>query len=405
VRGGPSATAIDVAVIGQDPALRGGFRSQAVSFWHATRALGRNPRLFYVSMARATSVVRRSLALAKTDDAPSPFSGTSYPAFIPEFDALNHAVTARRVAGAVRASHSLWAVTTSAHYGYPLVCSRRPYACWVGTAYSDETEARRRGLPASRRAALRVNAPVFRRLERAVLRGAAVVCATSPTVQRAIAELTEVPPEQIRVLPISVDVDDFAPEPDDEWLSRLDEPVIAFVGRAPDPRKNVALLVDTFRRIRRTLPRARLRLVGRPPRADVLRGLPNGVEVLGEVESVAPVLRTASLFVLPSLQEGFGVAVAEALACGVPVVVTPCGGPEDLIRESRGGVVASSFCADELADAAVSLLASPRALAAMRRSGRRYVVAHHSPERLATLLGAVFAELGDAARGAAFRHG
>ena len=78
--------------------------------------------------------------------------------------------------------------------------------------------------------------------------------------------------------------------------------------------------------------------------------------------SVAETLRRASLFVLPSLQEGFGIVVAEALASGVPVLVTPCGGPEDLVRDSHGGEVLSGFDPRELADRALALLGSPSRL-------------------------------------------
>ena len=90
------------------------------------------------------------------------------------------------------------------------------------------------------------------------------------------------------------------------------------------------LLLDAARGSRGA-PDARLRLVGRPPRTP----LPAGVEAVGEVQSVAEAIRSASLFVLPSLQEGFGIVVAEALACGVPAVVTPSGGPEELVRRVR----------------------------------------------------------------------
>src|SRR5205823_7189933 len=161
----------------------------------------------------------------------------------------------------------------------------------------------------------------------------------------------------------------------------LEEPVVVFVGRSSDPRKNVVLLAEAFREVQSRVPGARLRLVGRPPLRAVYERLPGGAEVCGEVDDVAPYVRSASLFVLPSLQEGFGIAVAEALACGVPAIVTPCGGPEHLIRASGGGVVLSSFDAEELAATAVSLLGDPERLAEMRARGRSYVLREHAPAR------------------------
>jgi len=383
----------DVAVVGQDPWLRGGFRSQVTAFWRATHELQREPRLFYVDNDRAVSVARRSFSLAPRHEMPAPFTGTAYPALLPEIDSINQLANGRRIGDALSRSESLWVVTTSAHYGYPVVRSSRGYACWVGTGFMAEAEARRAGLRPSRRAALRVNAPVFRRLEREVLRGAAFVYATSPASRRAVAEAADLPLSAIRLLPIAVDCEEFEPEPDETWAERLDQPVIIFVGRGSDPRKNIGLLMRAFRQIREKLPRATLRLVGRYPPREVLRDLNGGAEVLGEVDSVTAPLRSASLFVLPSLQEGFGVAVAEALASGIPAIVTPCDGPEDLIRESNGGRVLEGFGEDELANAAVELLTEEDRLSEMRRRGRQYVAENHSPERLRGLLRTAFEDL------------
>lgn len=384
---------MDVAVVGQDPWLLGGYRSQAEAFWRASRDLGREPHLFCIAHDRALSLVRRSLAVAPRPAANGVLGGTSFPALLPEIGSVNHLVNARRMGSAVRTTRSVWVVTTSAHYGFAAVASRRPYACWVGTGFMEEVNARRNGLPPQRRLALELNAPLFRRLEREVLRRAALVCATSPASRRAVVAAADLSPERVRLLPISIDAELFRPEPDERWQQRLEKPILVFVGRARDPRKNVVLLVEAFRRIRRRMPRVRLRLVGQPPARALLRTLPPETEVVGELESVHELVRANALFVMPSLQEGFGVAVAEALASGVPAVVTPCGGPEEMIRESGGGRVLEGFSVDELTETVIELLADPTRLLAMRRSGRDYVTREHAPRRHAQLLAGAFAEL------------
>ncbi|HKP17939.1 MAG TPA: glycosyltransferase family 4 protein [Gaiellaceae bacterium] len=345
----------DLAVVGQDPAFGDGGRAHLDAFLAAARELGRVPELHHGRM-------------------PSPFRPV---------DSLNQLAAGLRISPRVRTARDLWVVASFASYGFAAALSRRPYSCWIGTALEDEWRGRRPGLRPSRRLAIRVNAPVLRRLERRVLRGAKRVYATSPWSRATVARAAGLPEEEVAILPLPVDVDRLTPAPEEEWRKTLEAPVLAFVGRANDPRKNVRLLLDAMP----LLPEVRLLLVGEPPP----RPLPERVEAVGTVPSILPRLHRASLFVLPSRQEGFGIAAAEALAAGLPVVTTACGGPEALVRDSGAGAVLSGWSPEELATTVRTLLEDPDRLAAMRTSGRAHVVREHSPARLRELLERAFA--------------
>jgi glycosyltransferase involved in cell wall biosynthesis len=309
---------------------------------------------------------------------------TVSPGYMPALDSLNQMRSARTLAGATRHAKSLWVVAAAASYGAAAPHSRRPYACWIATSLEDEWRSRVPGLSAARRFAHAINAPALRRIERRVLADATAVYGISPASRDSLARAGA--RTDVGVLPLPVDLVRFSPEPDDQWQARLDRPTIVFVGRGDDPRKNVRLLLEAWPKIRRSVPGARLVLVGRQPAVP----LADGAEALGEIPDVATELRKAALFVLPSLQEGFGLVAAEALACGVPVLSTPCGGPEQLLRESSGGRVLSGFEPDELAETAAHLLADAPHLLTMRKAGHAYVQTEHSParfrERLAPLL-------------------
>lgn len=56
-------------------------------------------------------------------------------------------------------------------------------------------------------------------------------------------------------------------------------------------------------------------------------------------KELIPYFQAADLFVSPSIKEGFGLAVAEATACGVPVLATRSGGPEEVVTEAIGHLV------------------------------------------------------------------
>jgi glycosyltransferase involved in cell wall biosynthesis len=215
------------------------------------------------------------------------------------------------------------------------------------------------------------------------------VYATSPYARATVAEAAGLDANQVGSLPIAVDLDRFVPLPDDAWRAALEQPTLVFVGRADDPRKNADLLIDAFAELRRRVPEARLRFVGRPPGKEV----GPGVESVGVVGEVAEHVRDAAVLVLPSLQEGFGVVAAEAMACGVPVVATPSGGPEETLARSGAGRMLESFDPAELVSVLHGLLEHPEELLELRRRGRAYVEREHSPLRLQALLAEAFAEL------------
>ena len=117
-------------------------------------------------------------------------------------------------------------------------------------------------------------------------------------------------------------------------------PVVVGLGHLI-PRKNYALLVEAFS----ALPTdARLVIGGSGRELDRLRVLSQRLGVSSRVDlpgrlgraEISSLLRGASIFAHPSNNESFGVVVIEALACGVPVVATASGGPEDLVKSEDG---------------------------------------------------------------------
>jgi glycosyltransferase involved in cell wall biosynthesis len=144
-----------------------------------------------------------------------------------------------------------------------------------------------------------------------VLAAARRVVAVSEFTKRELIELLRVPEDKIRVVPNGVD-GTFTPDgPAEEG-----EYVLA-VGTL-EPRKNLPRLVEAMRR-----SSVELRVVGARGWGGVEVG-GNGIRWLGEVSDseLARLYRGARCVAYPSLYEGFGIPVLEAMACGAPVVTS-----------------------------------------------------------------------------------
>ncbi|MBA3734288.1 MAG: glycosyltransferase family 4 protein [Actinobacteria bacterium] len=144
-----------------------------------------------------------------------------------------------------------------------------------------------------------------------VLAAAQRVIAVSDFTRRELIELLRVPEEKIRVVPNAVG-DEFTPVGEAE-----DGDYVLAVGTL-EPRKNLERLAEAVRAGNREL-----RVVGARGWGGVEVG-GNGVRWLGEVSDaeLARLYRGATCVAYPSLYEGFGIPVLEAMACGTPVVTT-----------------------------------------------------------------------------------
>ena len=157
------------------------------------------------------------------------------------------------------------------------------------------------------------------------------------------------------------------------------------------PVKRVKDVVQIYARIARDIPSV-LVMVGDGPDRVVAEqeardlGVTDDVFFLGKLESVAPILSSADLFLLPTLSESFGLSALEALACGVPVIGARAGGLPEVVRHGETGFLCGPGDVDGMARAGVAVLGdhaawqvmSARAAAdARERFGHDAVVAQY----------------------------
>jgi len=133
------------------------------------------------------------------------------------------------------------------------------------------------------------------------------------------------------------------------------------------PVKGVVHLVEAWHVVVRQCPYSRLIIVGDGPERATLHaavlqaGLDDSIHFAGRVpnEEVALYMASADLFVLPSLSEGFPLVVLEAMAAGLPVVVSNVTGLAEIVDDGENGLLVPPKDSESLAAAMVWLIGSP----------------------------------------------
>jgi glycosyltransferase involved in cell wall biosynthesis len=167
-------------------------------------------------------------------------------------------------------------------------------------------------------------------------RRAAAIIVPSAAACTEVARVYRIAPDRLCVVPLGVSPR-FRPVPAsvrEHVLARLGirAPYVLFVGAEP-PRKNLARLIEAFAQLRRSRPERRLELIlaGPPqPEDPAVRGLVTRLGLTGDIRRIGwvsdedlPALYSGAIcLAYPSLAEGFGLPILEAMACGTSVLTS-----------------------------------------------------------------------------------
>jgi glycosyltransferase involved in cell wall biosynthesis len=141
-----------------------------------------------------------------------------------------------------------------------------------------------------------------------------------------------------------------------------------------------------------------LRIAGDGPErsrleAQIARlGMAGAVELHGWVEHamLPQFLRGLDIFAVPSAWEGFGVAAAEASACGLPVVSTDVHGLPDVVRHNVTGLLVPPRQPGVMATALATLVDDPERRRGLGAAGRAYIAAHYDWRANAAQMEAIY---------------
>jgi len=200
------------------------------------------------------------------------------------------------------------------------------------------------------------------------LKKAERIITVSEFSKKDISRYIKYPEEKIEIIPPAVDHNLYYQNRDRSILEKYgikeNENVILYVG-AEEPRKNIQLLIDSFRKLKNKIPQVKLLKVGMPNYIGVRKKLLKQIESLGLQQDVifagyvsetdlAKIYNAVDLFVFPSLYEGFGMPPLEAMACGTPVITSNTSSLPEVV--GNAAIITDPYDTEGLAEKMYTLL-------------------------------------------------
>lgn len=175
--------------------------------------------------------------------------------------------------------------------------------------------------------------------------------------------------------------------------------LLGCVGRLVEPKKGLTVLLAATARIAREIPGARLVIVGDGPARALLErcaaqeGVRGRTLFTGLRRDVDLIMSALDLFVMPSNWEGFGIALLEAMAAGIPIVATRVGGIPEVVLDGETGRLVPPGDPEVLAAACADLLRDREQAARLAAAGRFRVEAEFGAGAVVERMAALYRDL------------
>lgn len=219
-----------------------------------------------------------------------------------------------------------------------------------------------------------------------IRRAARTVVLVSEPLRKRLLATGRIPPQMTEVVPNGVDTTVFRPRHDTDFRSELGlAPTDFLIGAIGNlrPAKDYPTFLRAARAVLDRWPDAAFVIVGQtvePMHRELLAlsddlGLRDRIRFTGFRSDVERVLNNLDLLLVSSSTEGFSLVTVQAMASGVPVVATRCGGPEQIIDHGEDGLLAPVGDFEALADAVSAL---------RNQEGIRRRLVHNALEKAAT---------------------
>ncbi|MFH1641255.1 MAG: glycosyltransferase family 4 protein [Candidatus Omnitrophota bacterium] len=220
----------------------------------------------------------------------------------------------------------------------------------------------------------------------------AKVIAISQQVKEHLIRDFGVKENRVRLIHNGVDIDDFRQTAGKRLNAKLNlgltsGPVIGIVARLSGVKGHV-YLIEAMKTVVKKFPDAQLLIVGEGRLGKDLEnlcarlGLGDNIVFLSSVTDTTRVLSAMDLFVLPSLEEGLGLSLMEAMASGLPVIGSDVGGIKSLIHHGNTGLLVKRADSKELASAILELLSDRKLANILGNNASKFIAEDFSREKM-----------------------